>query len=153
MVKFKALTKEVNLKEFRARSCTVCGNRVSVDSYNGKIHGRFGPSSGKILECDTCKLSYFYDWSYDKKKYVIGRAIFHAFGSSITTFIDYSGELRNNYNLPNTSSDNTLNVLITINDSNGFHKNHVYIGKTFSMPKRRFFENIREKAEIYAVFI
>lgn len=152
MGKFKAISKEVNLKEFRNRSCTVCANRLSVDSYNGRIHGRFGPASGKILECKACDLLYFYDWNYQKNKYLIDRVILNNVGECITAFIDYSGKLKTHFGLENTSENKSFNIGIKLLDTSGYYNTHVYIGKTYSMPKKKIFKDIKGKAELYAVF-
>ena len=152
MAKYKSLGKEVNLKEFRSRSCTICNDRVSVESYNGKVHGRFGPSSGKMLTCKNCDVIYFYDWDYRKAKYILDRCYFHFESGACDVLIDYNGRWLESFKQEINQKNNKNNVLFSVKDSNGFLTNRFLLLKTYSMPKKRIFNIIKSRAEIYEVF-
>jgi len=152
MARLKAIGKEIKLKEFRGRSCTICNNRVTVDSYNGRTQGKFGSARGKILKCECCNVLYYYDWDYKKEKYIIDYIIFDGTGDTVTAFIDYSGVLKKVYKCENHGEDQSLNIFIRLDNSNGCYREHIYFAKTFGMPKKKLFKMIIDKAETYAVF-
>lgn len=155
MSKFRNIAKEVDLHDFRKRSCTICNNKVKVDSYNGKTGGSCGPSSGKILTCDVCTVQYFYDWNYQKKRYIIDRAYF-TFGDCVDVLIDYGGKWLDWYKEQNIvngkEKDNKNNVLFRVRNSQGFYEESVLALKTYSMPKKKLFKIIKDKAEVYEIF-
>lgn len=148
MGKLKAITKEVNLREFRRRGCTVCGNQLLVDSYNGRTSGRYGHAQGKILICKTCDLEYFYDWKRAQEKYVIEK-VFIKIGD-IDAFIDYGGDMRSQFNM--TQGDKKFNVFLKFYGPMGVTQNYLYFHKTYSMPKKKIIKMIKDKAELYTVF-
>lgn len=151
MGKLKPITKEVNLKEFRRRGCTVCGGQLVVDSYNGRTRGRYGHAQGKILICRSCDLEYFYDWKNAQEKYIIER-IFVKIGE-IDAFIDYSGSLRKDFiDSSMIQGDKKFNVALRFYGNLGATQNYLYFLKTYSMPKKKIIKMIRDKAEVYAVF-
>lgn len=151
MGKLKAITKEVNLKEFRRRGCTACNGQLIVDSYNGRVHGRYGHAQGKILMCKACDLEYFYDWKSHKEKYVIDR-VFVKIPGDLDAFIDYSGEIKRGYDMSQAQGDKSFNVMIRFYGNMGDTLSYLYFMKTFSMPKKKILKMIRDKAEVLAVF-
>jgi hypothetical protein len=148
MGKLKVITKEVNLKEFRRRGCSVCGGQLFVDSYNGRTQGRYGHAQGKILVCKPCDLEYFYNWDRVKEKYVIER-VFVKIGE-VDAFIDYNGDLRTKFDM--THGDKKFNVLLKFYSHIGTTESYMYFLRTYSMPKKKIIKIIRDKAEVYAVF-
>jgi len=151
MGKLKAITKEVNLKEFRKRGCTCCGAQLLVDSINGRTQGKYGHSQGKMLICNACGLEYLYNWKAIKQKYIIDRVFVKLGGSNLDAFIDYSGNMRKDFNM--TNGDKKFNVFIKFYGNMGTTQNYVYFLKTYSMPKKKIIKMITDKAEMYAVFL
>lgn len=151
MGKLKVITKEVNLKEFRKRGCTVCGGQLIVDSYNGRTQGRYGHAQGKILICKPCDLEYFYDWKRAKEKYVIERVFFKI--GEVDAFIDYNGDMREKFSNDSVTQGNKkFNVALRFSGHLGTTQSYLYFLKTYSMPKKKIIKMIRDKAEVYEVF-
>lgn len=161
MGKLKVITKEVKLKEFNRRGCSACGDRLVVDSYNGRVHGKYGHSSGKILICDSCQIGYYYDWvwteppgqrkTWKEGKYIIDKIIFNFPNSHIDAFIDYSGEMRERF--PHTEGPSKYNVFLRFTDPRiGGTLKYLYFAKTYSLPKRKILKQIKDKVETYMVF-
>ncbi len=143
MGKLKVIKKEVNLKEFRRRACTACGNQLMVESYNGRVHGKYGHSQGKLLTCKTCSLLYFYD--FNGFKYIIDRICYHIKEHELDVYIDYTGRLRKDFGFSN--GDKKDNVLIVLGSNT-----HLFFHRVWGLPKKKMLKLLASKAELYAIF-
>ncbi len=138
MTKILPLTKVIELGQFRSRGCTVCRSRVIVESYNGRTGGRYGEACGKYISCKDCDMIYLYAWDYSNKNYKIERAIING-GNYNSGTIEYTLKTGKN-------------VSLTIYKSDYESTKENFICRSWSMPKRKLYNLLKDKLETYAVF-
>lgn len=151
MGKYKVIAKEVQLNDFRRRCCSCCGNLLQVDSTNGR--NMDGKAYVKILTCQGCNLTYFFNLSKEKTKYLIDRVCIDGISNNIDAIISYGDSIKDfGLNVSQRDGEKEFNVFIRIFNSQGCTSNVVFFIKTYSLPKKKLVNTIKEKMELFGVF-
>jgi len=132
------ITRKVEKRQFNRRGCPICKKLLSIESFNGRINGRFGPSMRKMASCSNCAISLIYLWNYNENIYILDQLRYfpHDYISFVIS-VDYKIK-------------NADNVLFESWGGEGVYRTP--IARTILMPSKKMLKFFDAKLDLYAVF-